>query len=105
MKYIITESQMNSLLSSLLDDLFSGYETKFENEDRVVYVDGKLMMMIGPNKAVVDNSVVDEVKQVLFYDTLKDFKSEVKHWIISRFGVKPGSEPFYGITFKNLNKN
>ena len=33
MKYVITESQLNKLSSSFLDDIMKGYEVKIEKEE------------------------------------------------------------------------
>jgi hypothetical protein len=104
MKIIITEEQNKSLISTLMNELFQGYELKFENEDRVVYVNNKPIIMLGPNKAIVDNEVLHELKKVLFFDSLKDVKESIREWIINTFGIKHRGGFFYGITFKNLSK-
>lgn len=105
MKIVITEQQNESLLSTLLNELFQDYEVRFENEDRVVYLNDKPMILLGPTKAVIDNQVLEEVKKVLFYDSMKDFKEAIREWITNTFGIKQGGGHFYGITFKNLSKN
>jgi hypothetical protein len=53
MKIIITEQQANELLSSMLEDMFNGYEIKFEGDLRNIYVNGKLMAQLGPTSGVV----------------------------------------------------
>lgn len=103
MKYIVTESQMNNLSSNFLDELFDGYEVKYENENRVVYLNDKPLMLLDPNKAVVDSSVLNEIGNIFLIDTINDAKEMVKTWILSRIGVKSGSEPFYGIKFKKIS--
>lgn len=103
MRIIITEEQNEKLLSSLLDDLFRGRKVKYEDENRVVYVGNKLMMILDPTRAIIDNDVVDKVKEVLYYNSMKDFKEGVREWIVSRFKVIPSYEKIYGIQFKNLS--
>jgi len=103
MKYIVTESQMNNLSSNFLDELFDGYEVKYENENRVIYLNDRPVIMLDPNKAVVDSSVLDEMSKVFLIDTINDAKQMIRGWILNRIGVKSGSEPFYGIKFKKLS--
>jgi Trm5-related predicted tRNA methylase len=103
MKYIVTESQMNNLSSNFLDELFDGYEVKYENENRVIYLNDRPVIMLDPNKAVVDSSVLDEMSKVFLIDTINDAKRMIRGWILNRIGVKSGSEPFYGIKFKKLS--
>lgn len=103
MKYIVTESQMNNLSSNFLDELFDGYEVKYENENRVIYLNDRPVIMLDPNKAVVDSSVLDEMSKVFLIDTINDAKQMIKNWILNRIGVKSGSEPFYGIKFKKIS--
>lgn len=103
MKIIITEEQQENLLSHFLNKLLKGHEVKFENEDRVVYLDGRPMIKLGPTKAVVDKEIMDEAGKIFYFETIKDFKDSIKKWIIDTFGVKEGGGPFYGITFKNLS--
>ena len=62
MKIIITEEQANELVSSMLDDMFKGYEIKFEGDFRNIYVDGKLMAQLGPTKGVVSADAYNELK-------------------------------------------
>jgi len=102
MKIIITEQQHSTLLSSLLDDMFKNYKLKYEGDLRNVYVDGNLLMQIGSTTANIDKTILNKTKEVLFYDSMKDFKDEVRNWVVSNFGVKKGMETLYGIQFKNL---
>ena len=104
MKIIITEEQQENLLSHFLNKLLKGHEVKFENEDRVVYLDDIPMIKIGPTKAVIDNEIMDEAGKIFYFETIKDFKDSIREWIIKTFGIKQGAGAFYGITFKNLSK-
>ena len=72
MKIIITEEQNESLLDTLLNELFQGLEVRFENEDRVVYLNDQPMILLGPTKAVIDNQVLEEVKKVLLVVVTSD---------------------------------
>lgn len=103
MKYIITESQMNNLSSNFLDELFDGYKVKIENEERVVYLNGNPLIILNPNKAIVDSSILDEIAKVFLIDTINDAKQMIREWIFNTLGVKSGSEPFYGIKFKKIS--
>lgn len=102
MKYIITESQSGKLSFLFLDDLFNGYEVKIEKENRVVYVNKKPVILLEPNKAIVDSSVLDELGNAFYLETVEDAKKMVKEWIFNILGVKQGSEPFFGIKFKKI---
>ena len=74
MKIIITEEQQENLLSHFLNKLLKGHEVKFENEDRVVYLDDRPMIKIGPTKAVIDNEIMDEVGKIFYFETIKILK-------------------------------
>ena len=50
MKIIITEQQANEIVSSTLENMFDGYEVKFEGDMRNIYVNGNLMAQLGPTK-------------------------------------------------------
>jgi hypothetical protein len=67
MKIIITEQQANELLTSMLEDMFKGYEIKFEGDFRDVYVDGKLMAKLGPTTGIVSLDAYSELKDNLFF--------------------------------------
>lgn len=103
MKYIITENQSNFLLHDILDEMFEGYTTKFvETGEMLIYVGDKLMMVKEPGRAVFSKDILDEVQNVLFYDTMKDFKDSVRSWLLKNFYVKSGNETLYGIAFKDF---
>ncbi len=42
MKIIITEQQVNELLTSMLEEMFDGYEIKYEGDLRNIYVNGDI---------------------------------------------------------------
>lgn len=102
MKCIITEQQANELLSSILEEMFNGYEIKFEGDYRNVYVNGKLMAQLGPSSAVVSLDGFNELKDNLFFSSDKDLREEVGNWVRNKFGGKSGIAK-YGITFKKLH--
>ena len=102
MRYIITEQKANDLVSSMLDDMFKGYEIEFKDNLRNVYVDGKLMAQLGPTSAVVSLDAFNELKDNLFFSSDKDLKEEVKKWILKKFGGKSGVVK-YGASFKKLH--
>jgi hypothetical protein len=102
MKIIITEQQANELLTSMLEDMFKGYEIKFEGDFRDVYVDGKLMAKLGPTTGIVSLDAYSELKDNLFFSSDKDLKKEVSNWIADKFGGKGGVFK-YGVSFKKLH--
>ena len=102
MKIIITEQQANELVSSTLEDMFNGYEVKFEGDHRNVYVNGKLMAQLGPSSAVVSLDAFNELKDNLFFSSDKDLREEVANWIRNTFGGKSGIAK-YGVSFKKLH--
>jgi hypothetical protein len=102
MKIIITEEQANELTSSMLEDMFKGYEIKFEGDFRNIYVDGKLMAQLGPTKGVVSADAYNELKDNLFFSSDKDLKREVTDWVADKFGGKGGIVK-YGVSFKKLH--
>jgi hypothetical protein len=102
MKIIITEQQSNELLTSMLEDMFKGYEIKFEGDFRDVYVDGKLMAKLGPTTGIVSLDAYSELKDNLFFSSDKDLKKEVSNWIADKFGGKGGVFK-YGVSFKKLH--
>ena len=102
MKIIITEEQANELLTSMLEDMFDGYETKFEGDLRNIYVNGKLMAQLGPTTGIVSLDAYSELKDNLFFSSDKDLKKEVSNWIADKFGGKGGVFK-YGVSFKKLH--
>ena len=67
MKIIITEQQANEILSSMLEDMFKDYDTKYEGDLRNIYVNGKLMAQLGPSSGVVSLDAFNELKDNLFF--------------------------------------
>lgn len=102
MKITITEQQANELVTSMLEDMFKGYEVKFEGDHRNIYVNGKLMAQLGPSSGVVSLDAFNELKDNLFFSSDKDLKEEVAKWVRNEFGGKSGIAK-YGITFKKLH--
>ena len=105
MKYIITENQSKFLLHDILDKLFEGYKTIYYEDKTLVYVGDKLMMIRQPTNAILSKDIIDEVQNVLFYDSMNDFKDSVRIWVLENFPVKSSYESFYGITFKDFKDN
>lgn len=102
MKIIITEQQANELLTSMLEEMFDGYEIKYEGDYRNIYVNGKLMAQLGPTKGIVSLDAFNELKDNLFFSSDKDLKEEVGNWIRNKFKSK-NNIGVYGITFKKLH--
>jgi len=99
---VIEEQVSNEILSSMLEDMFKGYEIKFEGDLRDVYVDGKLMAKLGPTTGIVSLDAYNELKDNLFFSSDKDLKKEVSNWIADKFGGKGGVFK-YGVSFKKLH--
>ena len=102
MKIIITEQQSNELLSSMLEDMFNGYEIKFEGDLRNIYVNGKLMAQLGPSSGVISLDAFNELKDNLFFSSDKDLREEVANWIRNKFKSKNNIGK-YGVSFKKLH--
>jgi len=102
MKIIITEQQANELLTSMLEEMFDGYEIKFEGDYRNVYVNGKLMAQLGPSSAIVSLDAFNELKDNLFFSSDKDLREEVASWVRDKFKAKSGIAK-YGVSFKKLH--
>lgn len=102
MKIIITEQQANELLSSMLEDMFNGYEIKYEGDLRNIYVNGKLMAQLGPSTGIVSLDAFNELKDNLFFNADKDLREEVANWIRNKFKSKNNIGK-YGISFKKLH--
>jgi hypothetical protein len=102
MKIIITEQQSNELLTSMLEEMFDGYETKFEGDLRNIYVNGKLMAQLGPTTGIVSLDAFNELKDNLFFNSDKDLKEEVGNWVRNKFKSKNNIGK-YGILFKKLH--
>jgi hypothetical protein len=100
MKIIITEQQANEIVTSMLEDMFNGYEIKYVGDKRNVYVNGKLMAELGPTKGLVSADAYNELKDNLFFTSDKDLKRDVRDWVVNKFGTK-GS--LYGVAFKKLH--
>lgn len=100
MKIIITEQQANEIVTSMLEDMFNGYEIKYVGDKRNVYVNGKLMAELGPTKGSVSADAYNELKDNLFFTSDKDLKRDVRDWVVNKFGTK-GS--LYGVVFKKLH--
>ena len=99
MKIIITEQQLGSVLESMLDDAFKGYEIVFKDNGRNIYVNGKLLAILEPTKGSISADIYHDLKNNIFYDSDKDLKLAISNWVNNTFGVKKGAFK-YGITFK-----
>ena len=102
MKIIITEQQSTELLTSMLEEMFNGYEIKYEGDYRNIYVNGKLMAQLGPTSGIVSLDAFNELKDNLFFSSDKDLKEEVGNWVRDKFGSKNNIGK-YGILFKKLH--
>ena len=102
MKIIITEQQLGSVLDSMLDDAFKGYEVVFKDNGRNIYVNGKLLAILEPTKGSISADIYHDLKNNLFYDSDKDLKSAISDWVDKTFGRKKGGFK-YGISFKKLH--
>jgi len=102
MKIIITEQQANELLTSMLEEMFDGYEIKYEGDHRNVYVNGKLMAQLGPSSAIVSLDAFNELKDNLFFSSDKDLREDVASWVRDKFKAKSGIAK-YGVSFKKLH--
>ena len=98
----VTEQQSNELLSSMLEDMFNGYEIKFEGDLRNIYVNGKLMAQLGPSSGVISLDAFNELKDNLFFSSDKDLREEVANWIRNKFKSKNNIGK-YGVSFKKLH--
>lgn len=105
MKYILTEEQSNFLLHDMLDQMFKGHTEVYATpEEKLIYVGDKLLMIRMPTKAILSKDILNQVQNVLFYDTMKDFKDSVKSWVLSNFPAKSGIAGNYGISFKDFDE-
>jgi len=102
MRIVITEQQSNELLTSMLEDMFKGYEIKFEGDYRNVYVNGRLMARLGPSSGIVSLDAFNELKDNLFFNSDKDLREEVGNWVRNKFKSKNNIGK-YGISFKKLH--
>ena len=101
MRIILTEQQIGSVLDSMLDDAFKGYEVVFKDNGRNIYVNGKLLAILEPTKGSISADIYHDLKNNLFYDSDKDLKSAISDWVDKTFGVKKVGFK-YGISFKKL---
>ena len=99
---VIEEQESNEILSSMLEDMFKGYEIKFEGDLRNVYVDNKLMAQLGPSSGVVSLDAFNQLKDNLFFSSDKDLREEVSNWVRDKFKSKNNIGK-YGISFKKLH--
>ena len=102
MKLIITEQQANELLTSMLEEMFNGYEIKYEGDLRNIYVNGRLMAQLGPSSGVISLDTFNELKDNLFFNSDKDLREEVANWIRNKFKSKNNIGK-YGVSFKKLH--
>jgi hypothetical protein len=86
----------------MLEEMFDGYETKYEGDLRNIYVNGKLMAQLGPSTGIVSLDAFNELKDNLFFNTDKDLREEVANWIRNKFKSKNNIGK-YGISFKKLH--
>jgi hypothetical protein len=100
MKIIITEQQANEIVTSMLEDMFKGYEIKYVGDKRNIYVNGKLMAELGPTKGFVSADAYNDLKDNLFFTSDKDLKRDVRDWVVNKFGAKNN---LYGVGFKKLH--
>ena len=99
---VIEEQVSNEILSSMLEDMFKGYEIKFEGDLRNVYVDNKLMAQLSPSSGVVSLDAFNQLKDNLFFSSDKDLREEVSNWVRNEFKSKNNIGK-YGISFKKLH--
>jgi len=85
---VIEEQVSNEILSSMLEDMFKGYEIKFEGDLRNVYVDNKLMAQLSPSSGVVSLDAFNQLKDNLFFSSDKDLREEVSNWVRNEFKSK-----------------
>ena len=90
MKIVLTEQQLGSVLESMLDDTFKGYEVVFKDNGRNIYVNCKLMAILEPTKGSISADIYHDLKNNLFYDSDKDLKSAISDWVDKTCGVKKG---------------
>jgi len=102
MRIVITEQQSNELLTSMLEDMFKGYEIKFEGDYRNVYVNSRFMAQLGPSSGIVSLDAFNELKDNLFFNSDKDLREEVGNWVRNKFKSKNNIGK-YGISFKKLH--
>ena len=102
MKIIITEQQANELLTSMLEEMFDGYEIKYEGDLRNIYVNGKLMAQLGPSSGIISLDAFNELKDNLFFNSDKDLREDVANWVRNKFKSKSNIGK-YGISFKKLH--
>jgi hypothetical protein len=102
MKIIITEQQANELLLSTLEDMFNGYDTKYEGDLRNIYVNGKLMAQLGASSGIVSLDAFNKLKDNLFFNSDKDLRDDVADWVRNKFKSKNNIGK-YGISFKKLH--
>ena len=102
MKIVITEQQANELLTSMLEEMFDGYEIKYEGDFRNIYVNGKLMAQLGPSSGVVSLDAFNELKDNLFFNSDKDLREDVANWVRNKFKSKNNIGK-YGVSFKKLH--
>ena len=102
MKIIITEQQANEILSSMLEDMFKDYDTKYEGDLRNIYVNGKLMAQLGPSSGVVSLDAFNELKDNLFFNSDKDLREDVANWVRNKFKSKNNIGK-YGVSFNKLH--
>jgi hypothetical protein len=86
----------------MLEDMFKGYEIKFEGDYRNVYVNGRLMAQLGPSSGIVSLDAFNELKDNLFFNSDKDLREEVGNWVRNKFKSKNNIGK-YGISFKKLH--
>jgi len=102
MKIIISESQSDSILHNMLDEIFDGYIMKFEKDSRNFYVGDKLLMILSPTTATLDKTILKKLTENLFFESMKDLRDGVRDWINDNFGVRKTAEKFMGVNFSNL---
>jgi hypothetical protein len=103
MKYVITEQQQIGILYSVLDDMFSDFETKFEGDNRMVYKDGELLAILQPTRCVLTKKIFDYINDNLFYDSISDIKDDIRKWVLNKFGVRQTAQRMYGINFEDFS--
>jgi hypothetical protein len=102
MKIIISESQSDSILHNMLDEIFDGHIMKFEKDSRNFYVGDKLLMILSPTTATLDKTILKKLTENLFFESMKDLRDGVRDWINDNFGVRKTAEKFMGVNFFNL---
>jgi hypothetical protein len=87
-------------IDEFLDNIFKDPTIEYENNSIKFYVNGELLMVKYPNRAVLDYKLKNMIETLFFFDSEYDLRCIIKKWIMKNYQVKSKGQHF-GVRFND----